>query len=146
MRRFVFPLERVAAWRRARLQLEEARLTQLFVEKDRIEQRRDDLERELLEAAKQALSGPELDASQLAALDGFRHAAQLRLLSFESELTQCGQRIAEQQSRVATARRDCRLLDRLRDRKLAAWNRQQGQELEALAAESHLARLVRERR
>ena len=54
--------------------------------------------------------------------------------------------LAVQKKRYNEAKQRLQLLEELRERKLAEWRYQQGQELETLATESYLSNWNRERR
>jgi hypothetical protein len=52
--------------------------------------------------------------------------------------------LAAQQKQMLEARRRCRLLERLKDRRLTEWKAAEAHELEEVAAESYLARWKKE--
>ncbi|MCL6545765.1 MAG: hypothetical protein K6T61_11090 [Bryobacteraceae bacterium] len=140
MRRFQFRLERVLSWRKTQLELEEYRLRQLSAALEAIERNKARLAAERTLAESQLLSRTQLNGQELAA-----HSAYLAALHREEKQTehrrQQQQRLIEAQlQRVTEARRQCRLLERLRARAWSAWQAELDRETEALAAEAHLAR------
>ena len=53
---------------------------------------------------------------------------------------ECASKLADQQKQMLEARRRCRLLERLKDRRLLEWTAARDHELEDIAAESYLSR------
>ena len=76
----------------------------------------------------------------LTALGSFR----LYVKSRESEIArlrlEAAQKLAEQQKLMLEARRRCRLLERLKERRFTEWTAARDREVEEIAAESYLAR------
>ena len=144
MKRFAFPLQRVLEWRRSRVDIEQSRLEQLLGERSRLKEAAAQLEAALAGARRAvfepAAAGEPVDRGALAALDDFtlyvKHRRQLLL----ARRTELDQQIAAQRARLVVARRDFRLLDKLRERALAGWELEYAKELENLASELHLAR------
>jgi hypothetical protein len=64
--------------------------------------------------------------------------------SVQAQIVQCRKEIAQQRARYQAAKRDFRLLEKLRARRLASWNTEADREMERLASELHLSRLARE--
>src|ERR1039458_7519716 len=56
----------------------------------------------------------------------------------------CEQQVAAQRQKVLEAQRQCRLLEKLEQRRHAEWRREADREMESLAAESFLARWNRQ--
>jgi hypothetical protein len=53
---------------------------------------------------------------------------------------EAAQKLAEQQKLMLEARRRCRLLERLKERRFTEWTATRDREVEEIAAESYLAR------
>jgi hypothetical protein len=140
MKTFHFPLEKALEWRRIELELEEARYKQQSAELVQIDRRRAEIEASGIRAEIQVREWKPVVSGDLSALGSFR----LRVKSEEAEIArrrqECSQKLAAQQKQMLEARRRCRLLERLKDRRLAEWKSAQAHELEELAAESYLAR------
>lgn len=144
MKRFAFRLERILEWRRSRMEAEQRALERLLAERARLEAQQAFLE-SALEAARRSVreasaAGQTVEAQALVALENFSRAVrreQSRLLARRAELER---NISAQRERLISARRDFRLLEKLRARELAAWERDYAREVEALASELHLAR------
>ena len=143
MKRFVFRLESVLRWRRSLFEQEQNRLRGLVAERDAILLRLKEIE-ELRQRAGQALlEAPALTGGELAALEAYRRRLGLERVRRQQELADCEARIEAHRQRVLEARRRVRLLERLRERRFAEWEAELNRELEALAAESYLARWKR---
>jgi flagellar export protein FliJ len=143
VKRFVFRLESVLRWRRSLFEQEQNRLHALVAERDAILLRLKELE-ELRQRAEQALlEAPAVTGSELAALEAYRRRLNLERARKQQELTDCEARIEAQRQRVLEAQRRVRLLERLRERRFSEWEAELNRELEALAAESYLARWKR---
>jgi flagellar FliJ protein len=143
VKRFVFRLESVLRWRRSLFEQEQNRLRALVAERDAILLRLKELE-ELRQRAEQALlEAPAVTGSELAALEAYRRRLNLERARKQQELTDCEARIEAQRQRVLEAQRRVRLLERLRERRFSEWEAELNRELEALAAESYLARWKR---
>jgi hypothetical protein len=143
VKKFAFPLERVLAWRRTEARIEEAVLDRIKAELCELDRRRAELERSLREARDGLLQSAFATAPEIAALEHYRanstaQAAQIAQLRVDLE------KKLEHQSRiVAERRRDTRLLERLRERKLEQWRADLSREVEQMAEESHISRMVR---
>lgn len=140
MKRFEYRLQRVMEWRESQLEIELAGLGRVTAEGRAIDQRREEVEAERAAAEKSLTTAALVEAGQLAALDEFRvwaHQERERLIRKRAE---CEKRIEAQRKRVLEARRRFRLLERLKERKLAEWTGEFNRELENLAGELFLAR------
>jgi hypothetical protein len=139
MKTFHFPLEKALEWRRIELELEEARYKQQSAELASLDRRRAEIEASGIRAETQVREWTPVSAGDLAALGNFR----LRVKSDEAELAcrraECARKLADQQKHMLEARRRCRLLERLKERRLAEWKSAGDRELEAIAAESYLS-------
>lgn len=140
MKAFRFRLEKVLAWRRTELEVEQFKARQLAAELERIEQERNQVlaartaaERALLGAGRADGADLQAHASYLAQLDRRKSGLEQRRAAQKA-------RLAEQQKRLLDAQRRCRLLERLRARRHDEWQAEADRELENFAAEMHLAR------
>jgi hypothetical protein len=140
---FHFQLERVRAWREKQLAIEEAQLERLFSERALTEERRRLLDREAHDCSSAVCRAAAIDAVQLHALDAFRRFAAQQQKALAQSLISCDQRIAQQQQRIVEARRRLELLDKLKERRLVAWNIGLARELEMQAGEIYLAKWSR---
>jgi hypothetical protein len=140
MKAFHFPLEKALDWRRIQLELEEARYKQQIAALSGLDRQRAEVEASGIRAEIQVREWSPVVAGDLSALGNFR----LYVKSQESEIArrrfQAAQKLAEQQKLMLEARRRCRLLERLKDRRLTEWTAGRDREVEEIAAESYLAR------
>ena len=140
MKAFQFPLEKALDWRRVQLALEEARYKQQVASLAGLDRQRAEVEASGIRAEIQVREWSPVVAGDLSALGNFR----LYVKSQESEIArrrfQAAQKLAEQQKLMLEARRRCRLLERLKDRRLTEWTAGRDREVEEIAAESYLAR------
>ena len=140
MKTFQFPLAKALDWRRIQLELEEARYKQQIASLAGLDQQRAEVEASGIRAEIQVREWSPIAAGDLSALGNFR----LYIKSQESEIArrrfEAAQKLAEQQKLMLEARRRWRLLDRLKDRRLAEWTTGRDREVEQIAAESYLAR------
>jgi len=136
-------LERVRHWRQSQLEVELARLEQLISELNRMEAERAAMRRRLAEAEaalqSTAVAGRSVEAGRLRELDDFRHYTgreEARIVTAEAEVQH---RITQQRQVVMRARREVKLLDRLRERAYEKWDYEYQREIEETASDLHLA-------
>jgi hypothetical protein len=144
MRRFEFRLESVLGWRIIERDLAEGRLEQLFTERRGWNEQALALETRRRECA-QLITAKTFDGQQLAALAYHRHYLEREAARMAAQREDCEKRIAAQQQRVVEAERKVRLLERLKERRLAEWTFDFNRELEALASETFLSKWAREK-
>jgi flagellar export protein FliJ len=140
MRRFRFRLETVLGWRRVNLELEETKLQRLFGELHQIDLAAERLDAEKAEAERAVLRSASVEADDLAALDRHRLHVAREKQRLRRQRADCQRRIAAQREQVLKAERDVRLLEKLKERRLAEWQVGADREQEALASELFLAR------
>jgi flagellar FliJ protein len=145
MKRFDFRLASVWSWRHLEREMEQARLEGLLAELREIENRLAGLEAERRASARAVLGRGELDAAELSALEAYLRERARRREALAGARADCGRRIEEQRRRVLEAERNARLLDKLKDRRLAEWRAECNRELETLAAETFLAHWGKEK-
>ena len=82
----------------------------------------------------------------LAALSAFRGAVRDKEKAIAARRVESSKAADAQMAVMLQAQRRCRLLERLRERRLSEWRTAEDRDLEQLATESYLARWARERR
>jgi hypothetical protein len=144
MRAFEFPLRQALQWRRSQLELEENKLRRLAASLDELALAavRLDLVKGRAEGA--VRQAPLVDAGDLWALAAYRQRLLAELRALALRRLACEREVAAQRQKVLEAQRQCRLLEKLEQRRLAEWQRAADSELESLAAESFLARWNRQ--
>ena len=143
MKSFKFPLEKALGLRRTQLELEEANHKRHIAAVAAIDRRKDEVEASGVRAESEVRQWNPIESGDLAALGLYR----LKVKSEEAALTRhradAAQKLAAQQKLMMEARRRCRLLERLKERRLAEWTVERDKELDEIAAESYLARWSR---
>jgi len=140
---FRFRLERVLAWRRTQLELEDAKLKKLIAAVAELDRSRAELEATAIRSEGDVRQWSPLAGHDLAALASFRLHVRNRENDLSARRREALQRLEAQYRAMLEARRKCRLLERLEQRRLAEWQAGAERELEQLAAETYLAGLVR---
>jgi hypothetical protein len=140
---FQFRLHRVLSWYQKRCQLEEDRLRVILndisrVETDieRLQQSRDGIERSIVESDSVA-------AADFAALAGYREGSRRDELAMEQNKTRLEGILVEQRSRVMALRTKIRLLEKLRERRVAEHVADEQRQLEELAGDVYRASAFR---
>jgi len=139
MRAFMFPLRQALKWRRTQLDFEENKLRQLAgsLEEVALAEVKLDLVRGRAEGTvRQAAM---VEAGDLWALAAYRERLIAELRALALRRIECERQLAAQRQRVLEAQRQCRLLEKLEQRRHAEWKREADRELESLAAESFLS-------
>ncbi len=142
MKRFLFPLETARQWRNRQAEIEELRLQQLFVEKQRYQDRRGALDEELEKERRLVSDGP-VDVRQFLALDQFGAFVSREQQRLSAAIADCERRIETQRAALMEARRRFELIDRLKEKALGEWSAAGAKEQEDLAAELYLMRRPR---
>lgn len=145
MRKFQFQLESALTWRRQREQTVRARLEELAGRKAGLQQQRREVEARFLDAQAETLGRKSLASEELAALDGYRRASDMRQHAIDGELQTLEAAIAAQRAELVEAGRQTRLLEKLKDRRRAAWQREADVLLEQEASELYLAQWLQQR-
>jgi len=140
MQSFHFRLERILSWRRSEFAAEEARLTPLSMERNRLEAARIRVAAARDQARRDLLAATELNGRDLVVHAAYRAGLAREQAALERESAGCAGRMAQQRARIVDAHRRVLLLEKLRTRRLAEWSIQWDRELENLASEVYLAR------
>ena len=140
MKKFVSPLDRVAAFRRSQARMEEAKLEALYAQLRALEAREVVLLEERAASETELLSAPATTGEDWSALDTFRRFMDAERVRLERQRAECRQRISTQMPVVTAKRRDLRLLDRLKEQRLKDWKAELGSEVDAQADEAYLAK------
>ncbi len=136
---FTFRLQKVLDWRRAQLGMEEIKFRQQATEIAAIDRQRIELADSLAAAEAQIRHISGAPGHDLAALGNYRLYVQAKDKALAAQLSECEKRLVEQRNAMLAARRRCRLLERLKERRQAEWEAARNRELEELASDSFLA-------
>jgi hypothetical protein len=140
MKRFEFRLDRVLEWRRTQLEIELAQLGAFTGEALAVDRRRDQVQADYSAAERSLLSSTSVEAGELGALDRYRVWSRQESQRLAVRRAEWEQKISAQREKVIEARRGCRLLERLKQKRLAEWTVEFDREIENLAGELYLAR------
>ena len=139
MTSFAFRLEKVLRWRQAQLDLEQFALSRLAAECARWDALLSKLQKAQTEAEALTQTAAPVSGADLGALSTYReYLNQQRKAAFDRR-QECAARMAEQRNRLLKARREHRLLEKLRQVRRAEWEITVNREFEALATETYLA-------
>jgi flagellar export protein FliJ len=146
VKRFEFRLHRVLQLRRQQAEAERAHLENLQAAGELLAQEILSLAAQLEQARAHVRHAPSSAGDDYVALAHFESHIQRRTASLEQRRTQLTQQIGEQRARVLEADRKLKLLERLEARQRSEWVAARDKEVDTAAAESHLGRLIANRR
>jgi hypothetical protein len=139
MKKFAFPLERVMDWRGAQARIEELKLEILFGELHGIDARIAAVLDARAVSDEILLTASSATGFELARIDAFGRFSVAERARLNKLRADCVKRVDGQIQVVVAKRRDVRLLERLREQRLAVWQTGFSREIDAQAEESHLA-------
>jgi hypothetical protein len=140
MKSFQYPLQRALDWRRTELQLAEARLEQQLAALAELDRTRAELAAIGARTEEAVREYNPLAGRDLTALGSFRLLIKVREKELALRRAESQRELAARQAGLLEARRRCRLLERLKERRWAEWQQARDRELEELASDSYLAR------
>jgi flagellar export protein FliJ len=139
MTNFHFSLQKALDLRRLQLELQEAKFQQqaaVLVELDRV---REAMHASRAIAEDHVRAGGSAQGCDLAALGAFRSHVQSKEKDLAQRRVEGEKKLEECRNAMLEARRRCRLLEKLKERRKADWTVALNRELEELASESYLA-------
>jgi flagellar FliJ protein len=139
MKGFRFSLERVLELRKTQLEMEEVRFREATAAIAELDRMRAEVRAAAEKAELEVRRRESVMGADLAALGAFRQRAQQRAREIEGMRAQRQRRLAEREKALLEARRRCRLLERLKERRMEEWRAATDREMEAAAAELYLA-------
>ena len=146
MKAFEFRLQRILEFRRQQAEIEQARLDSLIRQVKQLEHESIVLEQQKAGSGAEMRNAELVTGEHWAALAQFEAYVVRRSADLQKQIAQMSDRTKSQRTLLIEAHRKVKLLERLRDRRVKEWTAACDRELEELAAESHLARLMSERR
>jgi flagellar export protein FliJ len=146
MQAFRFNLEKVLQLRETQLEVEEVGFKQQVAAVAALERALLDLDAAVAGAEMEVRRADGMEGRDLAALASYRSGMQKRKQEVSVRRRQSQTTLEKQQAIMLEARRRCRLLERLRERRLAEWQAACNRELEEGAQESFLAGWARGQR
>jgi flagellar export protein FliJ len=144
MSAFRFRLQRVLDWDESRRKVTENKIRELMAERNGV---RDDMSRLRSEcaAAEQAVYGSShLDGSSLVALGSYRERIGHRLAAGQKTLQRIEQDLQEQQQIWIRAKRRCRAMESLKERRAAEFAYEEGRKRESETADFVVSRWRRD--
>jgi flagellar export protein FliJ len=139
MTRFHFPLQRVLDWRRTQLEVEEAKFRQAVATLSALDHAGAELDASAVRTECEVRRWDPVGGGDLAALGAYRLRVRSEKARLQAKRSECARAVAAQQAAMLEARRRFRLLERLKERRLAEWKTAQERELEEIASEAYLA-------
>lgn len=140
MKKFDFPLERVLAWRRTQVRVEQTKLEPILKELRMLEDRATAVQRERGESERAVIQSRSSMGLELGALEYFRTASTAKSAKLGKDVSERRERIRAQREVIALKERDVRLLEKLREDRFNEWRREQEREVDQQAEESFLGR------
>jgi flagellar export protein FliJ len=140
MKAFQFRLDRVLDWYGNLYKIEQTRLASVMTALHAIQQTIARFQAECLSVERDIIGRSDIPASDFAALGLYRLRARKLEQDFTQELQRRDKAVRDQMRRVQEAQRRLRLMEKLRERRLAEHHYHENKELEELAAEAFLAK------
>ncbi len=145
MKRFEFSLRRVLDVRKQQSDVEHARLQALLQTASRLLAAKLLLKQQL-DDARTSLRQVPASGEDLRIFAEYERHIHHRCAGLDRDSQLVHQQVRDQQAKVRDADRQVKLLQNLKAQKLAEWTVQHDKELEELASDSHLSRMLADRR
>jgi len=140
---FRFRLERVLTWYRRSARIEEDRLRVILADYNQIDVDKKNV-RDAREAAERTLAQSQvITAGDLAAISGFAEGSRRDLLALDQKRAELEGIRTEQQQKLNLLRTKIRLMEKLRERRLAEHQAEEVKELDELAADAYRSAMFR---
>ena len=140
MQRFRFPLAKVLEWYTRQYEEEQRRLTAILAALSDAKARIAALLAERLSVEREILTREAIPADDFAALARYRIGSRQRELDLNGVRERCEQDAEAQRVRLRAAERRVRLVEKLRERRLAEYTYAESRELEELASDAFFAK------
>jgi len=140
VKKLSFRLQRVLDWRAAQVRVEEVQLSRLREALQAVDGEIASVQRASAAAQREILAARSASGAELALLNQFREHSTLRTRQLAQRRAAAQQAIDRQMEVVTERRRQARLLERLRERRVQEWRTASEHETEADAAEGYLLR------
>ena len=143
MKTFQFPLQRVLEWRALQMRAEEEKLATLQNKLAEVLHRENALVLAELNAEMNVLRQATVPGSEFRTLAAFQVRIRSERISLLAKRRTLEGEIAEQRKRLLKARKDCKTVENLKERRKKQWIYLSDRELENTAAESYISNWVR---
>jgi len=143
MKTFHFPLQRVLEYREVQMRTEEEKLSTIQNQLAEVLHRENALTAAQLNAEMNLLGRPLVEAAEFRALSAFQLRIRSEKVSLLAARKNLEIQIAEQRKRLLKVRKDCKVLENLKDRRKKTWTYLSDREIENTAAESYISNWAR---
>ena len=140
MKPFRFALQRILEFRASRVEEEERKLAALREESAVLDHAIEQVGQSREQAARAMAAAEQAKGEDLWALTHFYSRLNRERAALDEKKSSCAQKLARQRKSYTEARREHRLLEKLREKQLAEWTREAGREVDKVAGELYLAR------
>lgn len=140
MKKFTFPLNRVKDFRQLQARIEEIKLEALYAELRAIDTREVALIQNRVEAEKDLRAAKSVTGLELETFSSFQAASNQEQKRMDAARANCRGRIDKQMAVVTLKRRDVRLLEKLKEQRFEAWEKDMFKELDQQAEDLYLGR------
>jgi flagellar FliJ protein len=140
MKPFRFALQRILEFRASRVEEEERKLAALQEELAALDHAIEQVEQSREQSARSMAAAAQAKGEDLRALTHFYSRLDRERAALDEKKSSCAQRLARQRQSYTEARREHRLLEKLREKQMAEWTREAGREVDKVAGELYLAR------
>jgi hypothetical protein len=140
---FRFRLARVLQWYAAQSRLEENRLRDAASRLQALELRLTEQRAAILRTEQEIVYCGALCAQDLSSLEQYRHGAKIRVQQLENQRVEAVSGLEIQRQATLAARLRLKMIENLRDRRLASYQAELSTEIEEIAVGSHTAAYVR---
>lgn len=138
MKKFNFPLASVLRWRETQLQVERTRLATILAAEARLKAALETLKEERRAALQTLQTAKEFETVELRALSAYLIGAAAAENGLHDQLLRAANVVAAQRAQVLSAERNVQLLEKVKTKKRAEWNREFQRFLDQTAEEAWL--------
>ena len=139
MKRFQFSLDRVLEWRQSQLAVAENQLRVLEQEKQNIGLSLSAVKADLNQAGEEIRRSASITGPELSAVAEYRASCETQRCKLADKFTELRREVEQQRALLIKMRRDCRLLETLREQRRAEWKVDFERHQDQLSAEVHQA-------
>lgn len=142
MKSFQFPLQKALDWRALQMRAEEDKLTAMQREQASLLQRDQALAAAQTRSEAGVLRSSFVDGADIRALAAFRLRIQSERNAIHATRQQVDAQILLQRKRLLKARKDVKVLERLKEKRLKTWQYLSDREVEQTAADNYMAQWI----
>jgi len=143
MKAFHFPLQRVLEYRELQMRTEEEKLSTIQNQLAGVLHRENALTAAQLNAEMNLLGRAVVDAGEFRALSAFQLRIRSEKVSLLAARKSLEVQVSEQRKRLLKARKNCKILENLKEKRKKTWTYLSDREIENTAAESYISNWAR---